>query len=493
MHTTTYTYKSKPYAHQHECFMKSRDAEYYGILFEMGAGKSKVAVDTAAYLYSLGRINAVLLVAPNGVHKKWLEEDFPLSFPDWSNYKGAIWESTNKEAVKKCKDLFTPGEHLRVLCMNVEAFSGPSGTEMAKKFLESTDCMMIVDESTRIKNPDAKRTKTLTKLAKKAKYRRILTGAYIENNPFDAYAQFQFLSEDIFGQSYYAFKAEYSELLDATDRLVQNIMAKSKARFAPQIVAKDKDGKAKYRNLDKMKALIAPHCMVVSKEDCLDLPPKIYEKRFFQLEPKQRKLYDQLFNKSKAELLDSTVTVLHKMTLVLRLQQVTAGFLPNDDGQLVQLFDSPKDNPRLKCLKDTLEDIEGSVIIWCRFVEEIKQVSDMLGDDCVTYYGDISTDQRSENKRLFMEGQKRYFVGNAQTGGIGLNLTIAATVIYYSNTFSYGNRAQSEDRAHRIGQTSDKVTYIDLEAEGTVDEKIVGALVAKKDISQFMLEMGDIV
>jgi SNF2 family DNA or RNA helicase len=116
----------------------------------------------------------------------------------------------------------------------------------------------------------------------------------------------------------------------------------------------------------------------------------------------------------------------------------------------------------------------------------------MLGDDCVTYYGEVSNEQRSENKAIFMDGSKRYFVGNAQTGGIGLNLTVAATVVYYSNTFSYGNRAQSEDRAHRIGQESDKVTYIDIEADDTIDEKIVGSLIAKKNMSQFMLEMGDI-
>lgn len=177
----TYVYKSQPYAHQHECFMRSRDEEYFGILFEMGAGKSKVAVDTAAYLYSLGRINSVLLIAPNGVHRKWLDEDFPLSFPEWSSYKGAVWKSTDKNAVRACEELFEPGQYLRVLCMNVEAFSGTSGTDIAKRFLRSTDCLMIVDESTRIKNPDAKRTKTIMKLGDKAKYRRILTGAYIEN------------------------------------------------------------------------------------------------------------------------------------------------------------------------------------------------------------------------------------------------------------------------------------------------------------------------
>lgn len=488
----SYVYKSQPYKHQHECFIRSRDLEYFGILFEMGAGKSKVAVDTAAYLYSLGRINSVLLIAPNGVHRKWLEEDFPLSFPDWSNYKGAVWRATDKKARDSCEELFSPGEYLRVLCMNVEGFSGVSGVDIAKRFLNSTDCLMILDESTRIKNPSAKRTQTLMKLGDKAKYRRILTGAYIENSPFDAYAQFQFLSTDIFSQSYFAFKAEYAELLDKDDRLMKNIMAKSRARFTPQVVAKDPAGLPKYRNLDKMRQIIAPHCYVVTKAECLDLPPKIYEKRFFKLDDKQRKIYDQLATKSKAEFEDATLTVLHKMTLLLRLQQITAGYMPVDGGGMVNLFNDPKDNPRVKCLLETLEDIEGSVIIWCRFVEEIKQLEKVLGDDCVVYYGEVSTEQRHENKQIFMDGTRKYFVGNAQTGGIGLNLTVATTVIYYSNTFSYGNRAQSEDRAHRIGQEAEKVLYIDMEAEDTVDIKLVKALSMKKDLSTFMLEMGDI-
>jgi SNF2 family DNA or RNA helicase len=155
----------------------------------------------------------------------------------------------------------------------------------------------------------------------RAKYRRILTGTYISNSPFDAYAQFLFLDKDIFSQSFYAFKAEYAEIMDKNSPMIQNIMKKSGSRFAPMLVEKDKDGRPKYKNLDKLKALIAPWSMRVTKEQCLSLPPKIYEKRHFQLETTQQRMYNQLRDKMKTELLDSKMTVLHKMTLILRLSK----------------------------------------------------------------------------------------------------------------------------------------------------------------------------
>lgn len=487
-----YVYKSQPYAHQDKCFLMSRDREIFALLFEMGAGKSKPTVDTAAYLHSKGRIDAMLLIAPNGVHSKWLAEDFPFSWPDWAAYKGAVWEGGNKKSLERCEALFKPGPELRVLCMNVEAFSSKSGVEFAKRFLQATDCLMVVDESSRIKNPDAKRTEAICKLGDKAKYRRILTGTPISNSPFDLYAQFMFLDPSIMGQSFYAFKAEYAEILDKNDPFVQGLMRKNNLRFAPQMVAKDKDtGKPKYKNLDKLKRLIEPYSMRVTKEECLDLPPKIYQTRYFKLPPPHAKAYEQLRVKSKLEMTNGDkLTVMHKLTLMLRLQQVSSGFMPTDDQKLVHLYPDPKDNPRIQCLLDSLEDIqEGGVIIWCRFIEEIKMIKSLLGNEAVVYYGAVSNDDRLEAKRAFQAGEKKYFIGNVATGGIGLNLTKAATVVYYSNTFSYEDRKQSEDRAHRIGQEAEAVNYIDIQAEQTCDQHIIRALRNKGDLADYMTDL----
>lgn len=489
-----YIFKTPPHPHQEEAFYRSRDMEAFGFLFEMGAGKSKPTVDTAAYLYSYGRIDAVLIVAPNGVHTKWLKEDFPLSFPDHIGYQGAVWEAGNKKAEKACEDLLGPGAHLRVLCMNVESFSTKRGTEFAKRFLNSTDCMMVVDESSRIKNPDAKRTENICKLGEKAKYRRILSGTYISNSPFDLYGQFMFLDTSILGQSYYAFKAQYAEMLPKDDPMVVGLMRKNNLRFAPQIEAKDKStGKVKYRNLDKLKQLIAPYCMRVEKKDVLSLPDKIYQNRYFKLPPAHMKAYIQLRDKAKLELTSGDkLTVMHKLTLLLRLQQVTSGFFPNDAGELVHMYENPKDNPRYVTLLDLLEDLEGSTIIWCRFVEEIEAVVQLLGpENCYAYYGKTSNADREEAKVGFQRGDRKFWISNAQTGGIGLNLTAAENVIYLSNTFSYEDRKQSEDRAHRIGQKRN-VNYFDLLAEDTCDLGIVRALKNKEDVATYMNDFKEI-
>ena len=488
MQSIPYIFKSKPYQHQLEAFNTSKDMEYYALLFEMGAGKSKPTVDTAAYLYSCGRINAVLLVAPNGVHSKWLREDFPLSMPDHIEYHGAVWEAGNKKAERACEDLFKPGPHLRVLCMNVESFSTKRGQEFAKSYLLATDCMMVVDESSRIKNPTAKRTEAICKLGEKAKYRRILSGTAVTNSPFDLYGQFMFLDSSILGQSYYAFKAEYAEMLTKDNPLVQGIMRKNNLRFAPQMEAKGPDGKVKYKNLDKLKKLIAPYSMRVEKKDCLDLPEKIYQTRYYKLPAPHMKAYTQLKDKLKLDFGGGEkTTVMHKLTLLLRLQQLVSGYLPTDTGNMARLYPDPKDNPRVQLLLDTLEDVEGQVIIWCRFVEDIEMLGKLFGDDAYLYYGAVSNAEREEAKIGFQEGKKRFFIGNAQTGGIGLNLTAANTVIYYGNTFSYEDRKQSEDRAHRIGQKND-VNYIDFVAEETVDNIILRALRNKGDVADFMMD-----
>lgn len=485
-----YQYKSKPFAHQHDCFMESRDAEYWGILFEMGVGKSKVGIDTAAYLYGRGRINSLVIFAPNGVHRKWKDEDIPFSMPDYIDYKVAVWDSSDKHALEACEKLFEKGDHLRILCVNVEGMSYDALPKFMKRFLTYTDAMVIVDESTRIKSPSAGRTKNIMKLKNLMKYRRIMAGDAVVNTPFDLFSQIAFLDEDILGSSYPAFKSEYAELVDKDSRLMQAIMKKSKARFAPQIVAKNEDGTPRYRNLDKLKELISPFCTRVSKADALDLPPKIYEKRYFKLDPKQRKMYDQMAEDSRFELNDTTVPILHKLTLMLRLQQMTAGFVTDINGNKSHLFGHDhKKNPRVAALLDVLEDIEGSVIIWCRFQDEIRMISSILGDECVTYYGGDSTDDRKENLTAFREGKVKYFVGTAAAGGIGLNLTVSATAIYYSNSFNGGDRFQSEDRCHRIGTTADRVLYIDIEAEDTIDNRIIAALRTKKDMGLYMMEL----
>lgn len=486
-----YTSTVEPYPFQDACIQRSWDKEVFAILFEQGAGKSKVVVNTAELLYSRGRIDALVVVAPNGVHKKWIKEDFPFSWPADLQLRHAIWESGNKKAIQACEDLLKPGHELRVLFINVEALSHKAPYEFVKRFLQSTTALLAIDESSRIKNPEAKRTESLCKLGDLAKYRRILTGTPVSNSPFDYYAQFMFLDSQIFGCSYYAFKAQYAEMLQDNDRLMQAIKAKSGTRFTPQVVAKGADGRPKYKNLDKLKAIIAPYSMRVTKEEAMPwLPPKVYTKRFFKMEKAQQKLYDQLREKMKAELAGETVSILHKMTLLLRLQQVTCGYVPTDDGKVVQLFEDPLLNPRIKEACEVREDTEGSLIIWSRFQEDVRQLKRVFGERALTLYGPDTPKQRDYALAAFKAGDIDTLISNETVGGIGLNLTVSHKQLFYNNTFSYEDRKQAEDRIHRGGQTAGSCLYEDLIAEGTVDEKVVSALLSKEDMAAYMTSLG---
>ena len=240
-----------------------------------------------------------------------------------------------------------------------------------------------------------------------------------------------------------------------------------------------------YRRLDELSKKLEKFSYRVLKEECLDLPEKVFVKRFVELTDEQKKIYRQMKEMALAILDDgkmmSTVNV---MTQLMRLHQVTCGHFKADDGTITHLK-----NNRVDALMNLLEETDGKVIIWANYVEDIKNIVESLkkayGDaSTVEYHGGVDPTLRQENIALFQEKNSptRYFVGNAQTGGYGITLTAANTVVYYSNNYDLEKRLQSEDRAHRIGQTG-SVTYVDLIAENTIDERIVKSLRSKINIA----------
>lgn len=487
----TFVPKRPMRAKQSEAFELSKDSRSFALLMSMRTGKSKVAIDTGCYLYTKGRINAIVVIAPKGVHTKWVREDLPKDIPDYIQYTSAVWRSGNKKAFEECERLFNPGTHLRVLAMNVEALSrdNSDAEKLLARFLNATDAMLIIDESHTIKNPDSKRTKRILKMGNKAAYKRILTGTPVSNAVFDLYSQFSFLDENIFGQSYYAFKHQYGEILPDTHPTIRAIKARG-ARFTPVIVDRGPDGKPKYKNLDKLKAIIQPHSFTCKLEDCTDLPPTIYEKQFYELATKQRNIYEELRSKARVEFESTSVTVLHKMTLMLRLQQVLSGFLPSDgEDKMISIFDKPEDNPRVQALLTLLESFEEEqeqAIIWCRFVPEILMLEKVLGDKCFTLYG--ATRDRESIKDRFMAGERPYIVANVAVGGTGLDYSGVYNMVYFSNDFNYGNRSQSEARPLHVGQTR-SLLIVDLEAEDTIDQHIVNAMQNKRDVAVEMMKL----
>ena len=326
--------------------------------------------------------------------------------------------------------------------------------------------LMVVDESTTIKNPKAKRTKNIIQLADRAQYRRILTGSPVTKNPLDLYSQCEFLSPYLLDfTSYYAFRNRYA--------LMKTIHVQGRSI---QVVDK-------FQNLKELSEQLKLFSYRVLKEDCLDLPDKIYMKRAISLTDEQQKVYKQMKEQALAILNKKTVTTVNALTQLMRLQQITCGHFVADDGTTQEIK-----NNRLNELMDILDEVEGKAIIWVHWQKDVQIIKKALIKEygpgsVVDYYGLTPQDQRDKNKEAFQNDSKvRYFVGTAQTGGYGLTLTAANTVIYYSNGYDLEKRIQSEDRAHRIGQKK-SVTYVDILAEETVDEKIVKSLRKKINIA----------
>ena len=466
-----YRCKTKPYDHQLQALKKSWAQKNYALFMEMGTGKSKVLVDNIAMLYDNGAIRAALIVAPKGVYKNWDQIEFPVHLPDHVEHTKVLWEANiTKKKQAELDTLFDGKEELKILIMNVEAFSTSKGLDFAHSFLNIFlgRALIGIDESTTIKSPTAKRTKNILTIGELAKYRRILTGSPVTKSPLDLYSQCEFLDPWLLGHnSYYSFRARYA-----------NMVKRNFGGRSVQLVTS-------YRRLDELGDKLDNFSYRVLKEDCLDLPDKVFTKRIVELSKEQKEIYAQLKETALAFTEDGKVmSTVNVMTQLMRLHQVTCGTFKADDGTVKHL-----PNNRIQALMDCLEETDGKVIIWATYREDIKKIVESLkkayGEaSTVEYHGGVDATLRQSNIAQFQEknGPTRYFVGNAQTGGYGITLTAANTVIYFSNSYDLEKRLQSEDRAHRIGQTG-SVLYIDLIAEKTIDERIVKALRTKVNIA----------
>jgi len=418
-------------------------------------------------LYDKGKIDGALIIAPKGVVKTWYEQELPTHLPKHIENVSILWQSNiTKKQQEKLETLFEIETALHILVMNVEALSTEKGVKFAAKFLNSHKTLMAIDESTTIKTPTAKRTKNIIGLGKHAKYRRIMTGSPVTKNPLDLYTQCEFLDPYLLDfASYYAFRNRYAEMT------TMNVRGRS-----IQVVKE-------FRHLGELSESLQPFSYRVLKEDCLDLPPKNFTKRHIVLTSEQRKIYDQMKKHALAMLNGKVTSTMTVLTQLMRLHQITCGHFTADDGstQLVP-------NNRITELMNVLEEIEGKAIIWANYQKDITSIIESIikvygPGSVVDYYGLTPQEERQDNIRKFQNDSKcRFLVGTPQTGGYGITLTQANTVIYYSNGYDLEKRLQSEDRAHRIGQKK-TVTYVDLICEDTIDEKIVKALRDKINIA----------
>ena len=452
-----HNYKTQPYEHQRVALRKGATQSVFGFFMEQGTGKTKVTIDNAVYLYNMKLLDTVYVIAPNSVYTNWKKE-----IELHSSANNYIYQH------KIDKKFYPKKDKLNWYLMNIEAFSHKSGYNKGLELVEQKGLttMMVIDESTTIKNRTAKRSKNGLKLGKGVRYKRILTGTPVTKSPLDLWSQFAFLDEDLLGfKSFYSFRARYC--------IMQSRPVGGNRRIEFPV---------SYINLEQLEEKILPYTHRVLKKDCLDLPPQIWQRRNIYLSNEQRNAYEILKEHARVVIQDKQSSIHNKLTEIAKLQQVCSGFLYSDDGKLVELS-----NAKLDELLNIIEEIEGKIIIWATFRHSIQKIEETLqkkyGEkSVVTLYGD--TKKRSEVVDNFNDPRgSRFLVSNPSVGGYGLTLNASSYQIFFNNSYNLEERLQAEARNHRSGQKADKVTYIDLVAIKTIDEFIIKALKEKITIS----------
>lgn len=484
-----YPHRLPPFSQQSEALERSLSKRYFALFMEQGTGKTKVIIDTVVIHYWRGNINGLLVAAPMDVHEQWVLEQLPLHVPSLVKLRCAIWHSSNAKAVRTCKELCSKPlpDTLSVLAMNHEAFSTGPGRSMALAFMRTYKTLLAVDESDlAIRTPRAERTKTLIhKVGPLAVMRRILTGTPAEK-PFDLFAPFRFLHEDITGfDSFQAFKHRYATW-------TKNFMTAKTAK-GPKLV--EYEVLTGYQNIEELQAKLAPFTYRKRKIDCLNLPPKIFGMRRVHLSSAQKDVYaelkanglvllreaeaherqqpvqvaalaelteDELIARTSDKHLKTTTEL--KLTLLLRLQQCVGGFVTDDNG-VTRAIDGADYNPRMVATHRLVEGAlvgEAKVIIWAIYRAEMKA----LGEQCTALFGDRAKttaiyggQHTKDQRRQLIEDFKnsasdlRILISHEKSLGVGMNFTVAQTEIFYTSGPSGRARVQAEDRCHRIGQT----------------------------------------
>lgn len=464
-----FKFKTQPYQHQLEALKKANNKDFFAFFMEMGTGKSKVCIDDICINYLDKNINCGIIIAPKGVYRNWSQLEIPKHVSDTIEYDIIVWSPNdtikNKIHLKK---IFENNDKLKFFVINIEAFRTKKAVKFVQKVLETNQCIMAVDESTVIKNPQALQTKNILSLKKLIKKRRILSGMPVTKSPMDLFSQCYFLDPTMLGfESYYAFRSRYAILQTRT----------TSSHSFQQIVD--------YKNLDELNEKLNVYSSRVLKKDCLDLPDKVYVKRFVELTPAQQKAYDEMKREAMTIVNDDLVNVTTVLAQITKLQQICCGFIIDSSGEPQYI-----ENNRYEALMDLLEEASGQkVVIWANYRFDIKSILKKIREtygyeSAKGFYGDTKDTERQEIVTEFQDPDSKlqYIVANPRTAGYGLTLTQSSTVIYFSNSYDLEIRMQSEERVHRIGQTN-KCTYIDLVTEKTVDEKIIKSLRKKINIS----------
>jgi hypothetical protein len=459
----------------------------------LGGGKSKMILDIAADKFLRGEIDGLIVVAPNGVHRQWVREAIPQHMTAEVPVRCHIWKPTTKIPREWPLNPKESLKRLRVMTFNVEAFSTASGRamKMLRAILQTGRFMLAMDESTRIKNGQAQRTRVLVRyIAPLARVRAILTGTPVTKGLEDFYSQFNFLNPAIIGlSSWTAFRNRYCVTIPAY---------RGAALGAVKIVG--------YKNQEELFRKMAPTTFMVGAE-VLGLGEPLRERREVTMTPEQEAVYWPMANRLYEDLLAQRVaTPQNTLVELLRLQQVLCGWVYDtavDEDGLETAVGRAIPSNRLGALRQVLDDNDGQAVTWARFTSDIDAVCTMMQkqDEAALkagtkrwrytrYDGTVKSAARDQGKDDFRDGLVEYFNGNPAAGGTGVdglqeNCHLA---VYYSNSFNREHRWQSEGRLYRRGQKAvGRVTFLDLVVPGTVDELFLGAFAATEDLAKMVM------
>jgi hypothetical protein len=478
------------YQHQATALDLLGKNEVYALLMEQGTGKSRPIIEDWLSRVEMGLVDDLVILAPKGCYLNWIgTEDEPGELDKWvpESWKTKIhvapWITSGLAAQRKASEnlLYTKGP--RFLTMNIEALNRPGpARKYLLEFITNRRVIGVVDESTTIAHEDAQRTKfILDALKPMLRIRRILSGLVAPESPLDLFSQYWFLDWTIIGQrSYWGFKNRYA-VMEKIDFRPTNIRIKDqlegkKLRATSVVVS--------YRNLEELNRLIMSRSYRVTKDEVLDLLPKVYSFWDVELTKEQEEVYRDMRDIAVAKLDEGVyTTATMKLDQLGKLQHIVCGHVRQEDRTL---FNIPEN--RTSAVIEILHRHAGKAIIWAPYPQALRKIATKLleefgEDSTVCFWGETRLEERLiARSRIQNDDKCRFIVSNQSVGKFGNTWTSCNLVIYYANSFDNEDRQQSEDRAHRIGQTK-SVTYIDLRAKGTVDEKLIQVLRRKINVS----------
>ena len=481
-------FKTEPRNHQLQEFNLRKDERLWAWLWEQGTGKTKLALDNMAYCYFEKLIDGALILAPNGVHENWILDEIPKHFVDEIPYKSLTWKNKHKNT-KRFKKQFQEileFEGMVFFAMNYEAWITQAGFEFGSKFLKARKVFAVADESGVVKNSASKVSKACLKIAPESEFVRILNGTVIEDGPFDAFGLIRFLDANFWSRfnldNQFKFERKFATFEQKTiTRFNQRTRKYVRQQFN---IIKELQGKKQYKNLDQLRGMLSEISSRVLKKDVLDLPPKLFMKRYFDMSSNQRKAYDHLTENLSMMVGEDLISAELAITRELKFQQVINGYVATDDGDMV---DIPGPNPRLDLLESLVKEKKTAFIVWCRFRHDVVKVSAMLKNNNITYgqyYGDTGDEDRLKCRQDFQAGRIQGFIAT-EAASTGLTLHKAEDEYFYSNSYKLKVRLQMEDRAHRDGLTH-CVKIWDLIANDSIDGKIIKALIEKREVADYI-------